>query len=90
MEFTYFLLLILVLELNYNFHLRSIYQSYVFIFQMAKRVADKYLTDRNWEEDPEGEEVRPYYPQLYHLVLVFAQILFNSASGTIGLLPCST
>ena len=26
---------------------------------MAKRIADKELTDRNWDQEDEGEEVRP-------------------------------
>lgn len=26
---------------------------------MAKRIADKELTDRNWDQEEEGEEVRP-------------------------------
>lgn len=25
---------------------------------MAKRIADKELTDRNWDQEDEGEEVR--------------------------------
>lgn len=25
---------------------------------MAKRIADKELTDRNWDQEEEGEEVR--------------------------------
>lgn len=28
---------------------------------MAKRIADKELTDRNWDQEEEGEEVRPTY-----------------------------
>lgn len=30
---------------------------------MAKRIADKELTDRNWDQEEEGEEVRPHYDQ---------------------------
>lgn len=26
---------------------------------MAKRIADKELTDRNWDQEEEGEEVSP-------------------------------
>lgn len=30
---------------------------------MAKRIADKELTDRNWDQEEEGEEVRPHDDQ---------------------------
>lgn len=30
---------------------------------MAKRIADKELTDRNWDQEEEGEEVRPHCDQ---------------------------
>lgn len=30
---------------------------------MAKRIADKELTDRNWDQEEDGEEVRPHYHQ---------------------------
>lgn len=30
---------------------------------MAKRIADKELTDRNWDQEDEGEEVSPAEPQ---------------------------
>lgn len=30
---------------------------------MAKRIADKELTDRNWDQEEEGEEVRLHYHQ---------------------------
>lgn len=30
---------------------------------MAKRIADKELTDRNWDQEEEGEEVRLHYYQ---------------------------
>lgn len=30
---------------------------------MAKRIADKELTDRNWDQEEEGEEVKPNYAQ---------------------------
>lgn len=37
--------------------------------RMAKRIADKELTDRNWDQEEDGEEVRPHYHHHHQLAL---------------------
>lgn len=43
---------------------------------MAKRIADKELTDRNWDQEEEGEEVTSYLP---HVALRLQPLRMNSS-----------
>lgn len=37
---------------------------------MAKRIAEKELTDRNWDQEDEAEEVKSTFPRSDFLVLL--------------------
>lgn len=37
---------------------------------MAKRIADKELTDRNWDQEDEGEEASPILKSYVKLLIV--------------------
>lgn len=55
---------------------------------MAKRIADKELTDRNWDQEDEGEEVSPILTQTLNKFKLMWRLTENNEYSYVRTLVC--
>lgn len=67
--------------MNYCWYVYCVYIYTVIRGGMAKRIADKELTDRNWDQEEEGEEVSLTSPAPF--LLSFAFWIFSAVGSEV-------